>query len=166
MVEEGKFRRDLFFRLNVAQIALPALRERRDDIPLMVEHFLAKRAALAGRPAAPKIVEQAALARLCAYRWPGNVRELENEITRAEAFSGERITVADLSPQVAAAGDPGALEAADPDSLLIRPRVERLERSLLREALGRAGNNQTKAADLLGLSRFGLQKKLKRYNFA
>ncbi|HXU05169.1 MAG TPA: sigma 54-interacting transcriptional regulator [Polyangia bacterium] len=165
LVDEGKFRRDLFFRLNVAQIALPPLRDRRDDIPLMVEHFLAKLAAAAGRPA-PKPLEPAALARLVAYRWPGNVRELENEITRADALSGERIGVSDLSPGVAAAGDPGAVVPDDPDSLLLKPRVERLERSLLREALGRASNNQTKAAEILGLSRFGLQKKLKRYNFS
>jgi DNA-binding NtrC family response regulator len=164
MVEEGKFRRDLFFRLNVAQIALPPLRDRRDDIPLMVDHFRAKLAKAAGRPA-PKPLDPAALARLVAYRWPGNVRELENEITRADALSGDRIGIADLSPQVAAAGDAGALPD-DPDSLLLKPRVERLERTLLREALGRAANNQTKAAEILGLSRFGLQKKLKRYNFS
>jgi len=165
LVEEGKFRRDLFFRLNVAQISLPPLRDRRDDIPLMVEHFLARQAKAAGR-AAPKPLDPAALARLVAYRWPGNVRELENEITRADALSGDRIGLADLSPQVAAAGDAGASAADDPDSLLLKPRVERLERSLLREALGRAANNQTKAAEILGLSRFGLQKKLKRYNFS
>jgi len=165
MVEEGKFRRDLFFRINVAQIALPPLRDRRDDIPLMIEHFLAKLAAAAGRPA-PKPIDAAAVARICAHRWPGNVRELENEITRAEALSGDRIGVIDLSPQVAAAGDPGAVVPDDPDSLVLKPRVERLERSLLREALGRSANNQTKAAELLGLSRFGLQKKLKRYNFS
>ena len=78
------------------------------------------------------------------------MRELENEITRADALSGDRIGVADLSPQVAAAGDAGAAVADDPDSLLLKPRVERLERSLLREALGRAANNQTKAAEILG----------------
>ena len=66
---------------------------------------------------------------------------------------------------MAAAGDAGVVIPSDPDSLELQPRVERLERALLREALGRAGNNQTKAAELLGLSRFGLQKKLKRYNF-
>ncbi len=167
MVDEGKFRRDLYFRLNVAAIALPPLRDRREDIPLMVEHFLAKAAksaAPAGRPVKP--IDPDALARLCAYRWPGNVRELENELTRADAFSAARITAADLSPHVAAAGDPGAVAIEDPDSLLLKPRVERLERSLLREALGRAANNQTRAAELLGLSRFGLQKKLKRYRFA
>jgi transcriptional regulator with GAF, ATPase, and Fis domain len=165
MVEEGKFRQDLFFRLAVARIALPPLRDRREDIPLIVEHLLAKRAREAGT-AAPKPLDPAALARLVTYRWPGNVRELENEITRAHALSGERITVADLSPAVAASSDAEAVAAADLDSLLLKPRVERLERSLLREALGRSGNNQTKAAELLGLSRFGLQKKLKRYRFA
>jgi serine/threonine-protein kinase PknK len=163
LVEEGKFRRDLFFRLNVAMIALPPLRERRDDIPLMVETFLARLAGAAGRPG-PKPIDPLVLARLCAYRWPGNVRELENEMIRADALSGARITLGDLSPRIAAGDDPASV-ADDPDNLALKPRVERLERSLLREALGRSGNNQTKAADLLGLSRFGLQKKLKRYNF-
>ncbi|HEX4404710.1 MAG TPA: helix-turn-helix domain-containing protein, partial [Polyangia bacterium] len=116
-----------------------------------------------GRPATQKPLEPAALARLVAHRWPGNVRELENEITRAHALSGERITVADLSPAIAT---PGEAVSPDLDDLALKPRVERLERSLLREALGRCGNNQTKAAELLGLSRFGLQKKLKRYRFA
>ncbi|HXJ22139.1 MAG TPA: sigma 54-interacting transcriptional regulator [Polyangia bacterium] len=164
MVEEGKFRRDLFFRLNVAAIALPPLRDRRDDIPLMIDHFLAKIAARVGRP--PKPIEPAAMARLLAYRWPGNVRELENEVTRAEALSGERIGAADLSPRVGAAADAGVMPVEDADNVALKPRVERLERALIREALGRAGNNQTKAAEMLGLSRFGLQKKLKRYNFA
>jgi transcriptional regulator with GAF, ATPase, and Fis domain len=164
MVEEGKFRRDLFFRLNVAGISLPPLRERRDDIPLMVEHFLAKLAARDGRPA-PKPIDPAAMARLVAYRWPGNVRELENEVTRADALSGSRITTADLAPRIGASDDPGVVATEDHDNLILKPRVERLERSLVREALGRSGNNQTKAAELLGLSRFGLQKKLKRYNF-
>jgi transcriptional regulator with PAS, ATPase and Fis domain len=164
LVEEGKFRRDLFFRLNVATVALPPLRDRRDDIPLMVEHFLSKVAKRDGRPQ-PKAIEPAALARLVAYRWPGNVRELENELTRADALSGARITAADLAPRVGAADEAGVLTAEDHDTLTMKPRVERLERALLREALGRSGNNQTKAAELLGLSRFGLQKKLKRYNF-
>jgi transcriptional regulator with GAF, ATPase, and Fis domain len=164
MVEEGKFRRDLFFRLNVAGISLPPLRDRRDDIPLMVEHFLGKLAARDGRPA-PKPIDPAAVARLTAYRWPGNVRELENEVTRAEALSGPRITAADLAPRIGASDEAGVVATEDHDNLVLKPRVERLERSLVREALGRSGNNQTKAAELLGLSRFGLQKKLKRYNF-
>ncbi len=76
-----------------------------------------------------------------------------------------RITVADLAPRIGAADDAGGVAIEDHDNLVLKPRVERLERSLVREALGRSGNNQTKAAELLGLSRFGLQKKLKRYNF-
>ena len=163
MVEEGKFRQDLFFRLNVAGIFLPPLRDRREDIPLIVEHFLARQPGGVRKPLDPP-----ALARLCAYRWPGNVRELENELLRAVALSGERVTVGDLSPPIAAAGDTSTagLLPDDPDSLHLRRRVERLERSLVREALARCGNNQTKAAATLGLSRFGLQKKLKRYGLA
>src|SRR5262245_3534767 len=165
MVEEGKFRQDLYFRLNVARIVLPPLRERREDIPAIVEHLLAKRAKEEARPA-PKPLEPAALARLVAHRWPGNVRELENEVTRAHALSGDRISVSDLSPAVATAGEAGPVLTDDLDGLTLKPRVERLERSLIREALGRSGNNQTKASELLGLSRFGLQKKLKRYRIA
>ena len=81
----------------------------------------------------------------------------------AQTTDGTQVAAAN---QVAAAGDAEAVAPTDLDNLLLKPRVERLERSLLREALGRSGNNQTKAAELLGLSRFGLQKKLKRYRFA
>jgi transcriptional regulator with GAF, ATPase, and Fis domain len=156
LVEEGRFREDLFYRLNVVRVGLPPLRERRDDIPLLVEHFLGKHAG--GRPLK---LQRAALQKLVGYRWPGNIRELENEILRAAALGGEVITVADLSPQVAA-GDPEAAWES-PDDLGLKKRVERLERTLLREALARADGNQTRAARLLGLSRFGLQKKLRRY---
>jgi transcriptional regulator with GAF, ATPase, and Fis domain len=163
LVSEGKFRQDLFFRLSVVRATLPPLRERADDIPLLVETFLARFAEGEGRPGGPRRVHPAAMARLQAYRWPGNVRELENEILRAAAFAGAQITVADLSPHVASGGDSGGPAEVGPDSLLLRPRVERLERTLIREALARHGGNQTRAAEALGLSRFGLQKKLRRY---
>jgi transcriptional regulator with PAS, ATPase and Fis domain len=177
MVEEGRFRQDLFFRLSVARIGLPPLRERREDIPAMVEHILAAQAASQPKsraqaqsqssgapPRVARSIEPAALSRLMAYRWPGNVRELENELMRAAALSRETITSADLSPHVGG-DETGALTPEDhPDNLTLRPRVERLERSLLREALGRHAGNQTRAAEALGLSRFGLQKKLKRYH--
>jgi transcriptional regulator with GAF, ATPase, and Fis domain len=159
LVEEGRFREDLFYRLNVVRVGLPALRERRDDIPLLVEHFLAKHAKATGKK--PPRLQRAALQKLVGYRWPGNVRELENEVLRAAALGGEVITADDLSPQVAA-GDPEAAWES-PDDLGLKKRVERLERTLLREALARADGNQTQAARLLGLSRFGLQKKLRRY---
>jgi transcriptional regulator with PAS, ATPase and Fis domain len=157
LVEEGKFRQDLYYRLNVVRVALPPLRERREDVPLLVAHFLKKQAA-DGRE---KRIARAALIRLVAYRWPGNVRELENEVMRAAALGGEVIGVDDLSPQVAAGEPDAALDS--PDDLTLKTRVERMERLLLREALGRAGGNQSQAARLLGLSRFGLTKKLKRY---
>jgi transcriptional regulator with GAF, ATPase, and Fis domain/Tfp pilus assembly protein PilF len=164
LVEQGKFRQDLFFRISVVRLVLPPLRERSEDIPLLVQHFMQKAAAGAG--AAVKSVEAAAMAKLCCYRWPGNVRELENETTRAAAFSGATVTVADLSPQVRAGSDPAAVMADERDGIRMRPRVERLERMLIREAMTKCSGNQTKAALALGLSRFGLQKKLHRYRIA
>ena len=172
MVEEGRFRQDLFFRLSVARIGLPPLRERREDIPAMVEHILASQvssqAQSRAQPGAPprvaRGIEPAALSRLMAYRWPGNVRELENELMRAAAMSHESIASADLSPHIGGDETGGLTPEDHPDNLALRPRVERLERSLLREALGRHAGNQTRAAEALGLSRFGLQKKLKRYH--
>jgi transcriptional regulator with GAF, ATPase, and Fis domain len=162
MVETGKFRKDLFYRLSVVRLHLPPLRERREDIPLLIRHFLQKAAQQAGATA--KTVESSALAKLGRYNWPGNVRELENEIARAGAFAGASITPADLSPHIQTGQEANETVRNEPDGLRIRHRVERLERQLIREALTRSQGNQTKAAVLLGLSRFGLQKKLRRYN--
>jgi DNA-binding NtrC family response regulator len=154
MVEEGRFREDLYYRLNVVRVVLPALRERAADIPLLVEHFLAQ------RPGAQGITRRA-LDRLMAYAWPGNVRQLENEIARAGSMADGPIDLDDLSPQVQAGTDAAAVDGPEP--LDLHARVERLERGLLTEALSRSGGNQSEAARLLGLSRFGLQKKLRRY---
>jgi serine/threonine-protein kinase PknK len=164
LMEQGKFRQDLYFRVSVVRLVLPPLRDRSEDVPLLVQHFLQKAAAASGT--AIKSVDASALTRLCGYRWPGNVRELENEITRAAAFSGPVVTVADLSPQVRAGADPTSVFADERDGGRLRPRVERLERTLIREAMTKCGGNQTKAAKALGLSRFGLQKKLRRYRIA
>lgn len=161
MVREGRFRQDLFFRLAVVRVHLPALRDRREDIPLLVRHFLQLWQGRAGIRATS--VSPDALARLCAYAWPGNVRELENEIGRAAAFASTTITSADLSSHIAGGGAEGAPPPAHGTDLRLKPQVERLETSLLREALARCEGNQTRAAEALGLSRFGLQKKLKRY---
>jgi transcriptional regulator with GAF, ATPase, and Fis domain/tetratricopeptide (TPR) repeat protein len=164
MVEEGKFRKDLFYRLSVVRIHLPPLRERREDIPLLLRHFLDKAAQGAGT--SPKGIEPAAVEKLCLYGWPGNVRELENEIARAGAFANNSIGVADLSPHIQSGQDAVESTRGDADSLKLRNRVERLERQLIRDAMTRSQGNQTKAAGLLGLSRFGLQKKLRRYNLS
>ena len=162
LVGRGEFREDLYYRLNVVPIRVPPLRERVPDIPDLAEHIL-------NRPAgggAPRAIARAALARLCAYAWPGNVRELENELARAGALADGTIEVAHLSPQVAAAAPAPSAKPARGRELQLRPQIEALERSLVEEALRRTGGNQTAAARLLGLSRFGLQKKLRRYGIA
>jgi transcriptional regulator with GAF, ATPase, and Fis domain len=151
MVESGAFREDLFYRLNVVAIRVPPLRERRDDVPLLVTHLLAKH----GRPAK---ISRAAMDRLLAFPWPGNVRQLENEIRRAMVLADDRIDVEHLSADVVRGG-PAAARGAGLD---LRSRVDALEGELLREALAKTKGNQTKAAALLGLSRFGLQKMMRR----
>jgi transcriptional regulator with GAF, ATPase, and Fis domain len=150
MVEQGKFRRDLYYRIHVVRVELPPLRERPADIVLLLQHFLARRGT-------PLEVPAATVRALQGYAWPGNVRELENEVQRWVALCDGRVTPEDLSPAIR-----GADPAVDPDDLRIRPRVERLERDLIARALDRARGNQTRAAELLGLSRFGLQKKLRK----
>jgi len=157
LVEQGQFREDLFYRLNVVRIPIPPLRERRDDIPRLVEHFFEKHA-----PGAPRTLGSEVLAALMGYAWPGNVRELENEVMRLSALAGEVIAHEDLSLQVRG-GVP--LNLGDGDDLSIKPRVEHMEKDLIARALKRTGGNNTHAAKHLGLSRYGLLKKLKRYGF-
>jgi transcriptional regulator with PAS, ATPase and Fis domain len=151
MVKAGTFREDLYYRLNVVTLKVPALRERSSDIPLLFVHFLEKYGA--GR--VPQVT-RAALDRLQAYPWPGNVRQLENEARRALVLADDRIDVAELSPEITR----GASLSAGPATL--RGKLDELETELVRAALDAANGNQTKAALELGISRFGLQKMLKR----
>jgi transcriptional regulator with GAF, ATPase, and Fis domain len=153
MVAEGAFREDLFYRLNVVTLRVPALRERQEDIPLLVAHFVTKHA-----PDRPVKLTRAALAKLTSYPWPGNVRQLENEMRRALVMSDGAIDVGDLSPDVVRGGASGARGSG----LDLRARVDALETELVLEALQKTRGNQTRAALLLGLSRFGLQKMMKR----
>ncbi len=157
LVAEGTFREDLFYRLNVIKIEIPPLRDRREDIPLLVDHFLGKHSAAPDE----QRVSTEAMASLLGYAWPGNVRELENEIMRAAALAGAIIRSEDLSPHVSS-GVPLTLN--DPDDLNMRARVEHLERDLIKRALDRTGGNKAHAANLLGLSRYGLLKKVKRFD--
>ncbi|MBI3003658.1 MAG: sigma-54-dependent Fis family transcriptional regulator [candidate division NC10 bacterium] len=164
-VRAGRFREDLFFRLNVLPLQLPLLRERPEDIPLLAEHFLRRFAAETGRPV--RHIAPAALDCLIAYRWPGNVRELEHAIERAVLLSqGETLEVRDLPPAVQGGGGQGVEEAP----LRLRDAVARLnvdlERGLIRRALARTGGNRTEAAALLGISRRALLYKLKDYGIA
>jgi len=165
MVAEGQFREDLFYRLNVIPVQLPPLRERKDDIPLLVQHFLDTFRAAAGRPA-PVTVSQEAMRRLMAFHWPGNVRQLENAIERAVAFGAGRsqIDVTDLPPDIQQAQDAAISpsvtlpeEGIDLDAL-----IGGIERDLIQRSLERTGGNKGQAAKLLNLKRTTLVEKLKR----
>jgi DNA-binding NtrC family response regulator len=156
-VRDGRFREDLYYRLNVIPIALPPLRDRRTDVPLLVEHFIAKFAG--GRKRA---VSEEALKILMAYDWPGNVRELESVIERALLLGeGDRILPADLPAAVRAgiAGRRGLMDLDIPESGI---DIEELERTLIVKALQRSGGNVSRAARLLGLSRRTLQYRLEK----
>jgi transcriptional regulator with GAF, ATPase, and Fis domain len=153
LVASGKFREDLLYRLNVISVRVPPLRERFGDVSLLIQHFL--RAHAAGRKIT---VDRAALDALVAFPWPGNVRQLENEVRRALVLADDSIQLEHLSREIAQAARPS--RAAD--ELDLRGRVDALEAELVRAALRRTDGNQTRAAELLGLSRFGLQKMMKR----
>jgi transcriptional regulator with GAF, ATPase, and Fis domain len=156
LVRAGRLREDLYYRLNVVEVRLPPLRERREDIPLLAAHFLAKHS---GDP--PPRLTGEALEALCAFHWPGNIRQLENEILRALVSADGEIRAAHLSETVL--GRPGEPPAAGPDGdLELEPRVERLKAALIAAALERSGGNRTRAAELLGISRYGLQKMIER----
>jgi len=153
-VRQGQFRQDLFFRLNVVQIKLPPLRERKSDIPLLVNTFLEKFSE-AGRVRA---ISEEAMARLIAYDWPGNIRELENAIERAVALgSGPILHVGDLPSGLHyAAGD----RMPQTDELM---PLEELERRAILRALREAGGDKLAAARLLGIGKTTLYRKLKQY---
>jgi DNA-binding NtrC family response regulator len=161
MVAAGEFREDLYYRLNVIPIELPPLRERRDDIPLLVQHFLKKFAPDAGLHMA-----QEAMRALMAYQWPGNVRQLENAVERAVALSTGRpeIQAADLPPEIQATPQAATPPFVDfPEEGLDLPHyLQTIERDLIRRALDRTAGNRNKAADLLRIKRTTLVEKLKR----
>jgi len=152
LVEAGRFRQDLYYRIAVVQVELPALRDRPVDVPPLVTAFLERHAS--NRPIR---VEPSTMNALRSHRWPGNVRELENEIRRALVLADDVISVVHLSPGVR-----GETDAEPLDELDLKGRVASLERRLIRRALDRTGGNQTRAAKLLGVSRYGLQKMMKR----
>jgi transcriptional regulator with GAF, ATPase, and Fis domain/tetratricopeptide (TPR) repeat protein len=153
LVAAGKFREDLFYRLNVISVRVPPLRERFGDVSLLVQHFL--KLHTAGRKIT---IERAALDALAVFAWPGNVRQLENEVRRALVLADDVIKLEHLSRDIAQAARPNR----PGDEFDLRGRVDALEADLVRAALRRTDGNQTRAAELLGLSRFGLQKMMKR----
>jgi len=165
-VERGAFREDLYYRLNVVHMHLPPLRERREDIPLLLAHFMEKIASEGGLQR--KSISPEALDFLSGYEWPGNIRQLENVVERCMVMvSGDSITVADLPPEVK--GDEAQLKnALDmlPVELNLADTLDKLEAALIRRALARADFVQVKAADFLGISKSLLQYKLRKYSIS
>ena len=160
LVKEGTFREDLYYRLHIVPIYLPPLRQRRDDIPALAAHFVARLAKELGKPQLH--LEQAAVEQLCRYHWPGNVRELENVLERAAVLAdGQTIRAADLPPLVGR-----EVEQAVPqgdESLQLEPVLEKIERIYLERALAKARGVKTEAARLLGLKPSALYYKLAKY---
>jgi DNA-binding NtrC family response regulator len=158
-VAAGRFRTDLFYRLNVVRIELPPLRARAEDVPALVEHFVRHFSQQYG--VAAKRVTAEALERLRTHDWPGNIRELENVIERAFALSNaETITVDDLPPAVGGAA-PGRTDPARADDAY--PTLAEAERDLIAGALRRSGGNKNEAARLLGIDRQRLYRKIDKY---
>lgn len=156
MVTQGSFREDLYYRLNVITMRLPALRERTSDVPDLVRHFLGH-----VRRGKPLAISAAALSALQGYNWPGNVRQLENELRRAAVLADDCILPEHLSTAlVVSAPTSTAIPGAQTRNL--KQQVDALETQLIERALREAGGNQSRAAEALGISRFGLQKMLKR----
>ncbi len=165
-VEEGRFREDLYYRLNVVPLRMPTLRQRRVDIPMLAGHFAAK---ICGNESIPlKSIEPQALERLCAYAWPGNVRQLENAVEAAITFAGDRdaLATADFplpSSRKMLPVDTSEIPAIPvPDGGLDYERtLAFIERSILNQALEKTGGNKKAAAEMLRLKRTTLSAKVR-----
>ncbi|HWN93493.1 MAG TPA: sigma 54-interacting transcriptional regulator, partial [Methylomirabilota bacterium] len=182
-IKDGRFREDLYYRLNVIAVRLPALRERKDDIPLLVARFL--RDKIHARTGQPFQVTRQAMAALSAYEWPGNVRELENAVERASVLSDTEIVKLDsLPPQIADTGraqpldqnvtdtkffafpEQGAMEAGGPSPVRANPLtnlksfMREQELTYINRALTQAAGDKEKAAQLLGISLATLYRRL------
>ena len=163
LVERGAFRHDLFFRLNVIQIALPPLRQRREDIPLLVTHFLRKHTPPGRRV---PTVAPSALECLLNYAWPGNVRELENTIERAVTLDHDgTLTVEDLPPRISAAPLPSSASNADQLAALFAdlPSLAEMEKRYLLYVLEATGGNRKRAAEILRINRKTLYRMAARH---
>jgi DNA-binding NtrC family response regulator len=157
-VNEGRFREDLYYRLNVIEVHLPPLRERREDIPLLVRHFINRTAREQQRE--EKAIEAEVMSALINYAWPGNVRELQNAIERAFTLSGESIDLDSLPRRVREAASPVPMR--DPDGL--RPTLEEIERRHIFQTMAAVNQDKTRAANILGIDLSTLYRKLKRYD--
>jgi Nif-specific regulatory protein len=158
MVGEGTFREDLYYRINVLQVNLPPLRDRIEDIPLLVNHFMKSIAGKSG--GAVKEVTREAMEAWSKYDWPGNVRELENEVQRAYTVSDDLIRLEDLSPGLQAAGKGGSGRSSRPLKEIVQEAVDTVEREAILGALKNSDWKKSDAAKLLGISRPTLDVKI------
>jgi two-component system response regulator HydG len=155
-IRGGAFRQDLYFRLNVVQVKLPPLRDRKNDIPLLVTSFLEK---LTSPDARPRTISEDAMRRMIAYDWPGNVRELENVVARAVALGcGPTVQVSDLPSSL---HHPISERTPEKDELL---PLQELERRAILRMLRETGGDKVAAARLLGIGKTTLYRKLKQYH--
>ncbi|MGB9082861.1 MAG: sigma-54 dependent transcriptional regulator [Desulfuromonadaceae bacterium] len=161
-VAAGRFREDLYFRLNVFCLQLPPLRERVEDIPLLAEHFLRRYGS--GSESQPLRIEPDAIRSLMAHRWPGNIRELENIVERASILCEDgRITSSCLPQAVRLPAGNCPSDSGSDENLSIKKAEDTIERDLIRKALAKTGGNRTQAAKLLEISHRSLLYKLKEY---
>jgi two-component system NtrC family response regulator len=165
VVEEGNFREDLFYRLNVINIEVPSLRERPEDIRLLVEHFIEKYRQDEGKERIELSPE--AWKTLYSYSWPGNVRELENVIERAVVLKADRVIgQEDLPAEISEKREEVEVERFIPLDAPLQKTLEQIEEKLIRRALDQCDNVQSHAAELLGITKSLIQHKMKKYNIA
>lgn len=162
MVESGEFREDLYYRINVINVHVPALRDRKEDIPVLIEHFIAKGCEEKGLPL--KRLAKRAMEKVFDYGWPGNVRELQNEMERLLVLSGEEqmINVELLSPRIREFGEHTKVQGVRVAGKL-KDALEELERSMIKDGLKRTNWNKSRLAKELGISRAGLIMKVEKY---
>lgn len=162
MVESGEFREDLYYRINVINVHVPALRDRKEDIPLLIEHFITKGCEEKGLPV--KRLAKRAMEKVFDYAWPGNVRELQNEMERLLVLSGDdpMIAVELLSPRIREFGEHTKVQGVRVAGKL-KDALEELERSMIKEGLKRTNWNKSRLAKELGISRAGLIMKVEKY---
>lgn len=162
LVEEGKFRQDLYYRLNVINVHVPSLRDRKEDIVLLADHFLAKSGKEKGVES--RQLSKRTLEKMFDYGWPGNIRELENEMERVTVLAGTelRITPEMLSPRIRDAVEKPKAQGSRLSGKL-KDALEELEKDMIREGLRRTGWNKSKLAKELGISRAGLIMKVEKY---
>ena len=164
-VKKGNFRADLYYRLNVVKTIVPPLRERSEDIPLLIKHFIDKYTNGIDTLSTVSGINPEALKILCDYQWKGNVRELENIIERSVILgSGNMITPSDLPPQVRQNMSSTLDLDGIPEDVGLAETLAAVEKRMIQRAMNLSGNVQTKAAQLLGIGKSGLNQKLKKFN--